>query len=243
MSHALFGQLDSLFKRGTSISQNKDTLNYRWASPVDMKAGEKYPLVIFLHGAGERGNDNQAQLLHGAKTFVSPKHQKARPAFVLAPQCPTGKKWVNINWKLKSNKQPDTISIPLEMVIQLIKSMKDSLPIDSNRIYITGLSMGGFGTWDAITRYPDLFAAAVPVCGGGDEATAGKLKNMPLWVFHGDADKVIYLERSTNMVEAIKKTGNKKIKYTIYPKVGHDSWTQTYANEEVHKWLFHQRKK
>jgi predicted peptidase len=231
-----------LFLRRSYINAQGDTLKYRWYAP-QQKGEKKLPLVVFLHGAGERGSDNEAQLCNGIFTFVDSANQAKRPAFVLAPQCPSGKKWVNVDWKLASNQMPDSVSVPLGMLLELVKQYKDSLFIDDTRIYIAGLSMGGFGTWDAICREPALFAAALAVCGGGDEKMVSRIKDLPVWAFHGSNDKVIIPQRSANMVAALKKAGNKKVKYTVYPKVGHNSWTPTFANPAVHQWLFQQRKK
>ena len=130
----------------------------------------------------------------------------------------------------------------MKAVKKLLEETMKEFPIDPQRVYVTGLSMGGFGTWDIIQRYPDLFAAALPICGGGDTAQAERLKNMPIWAFHGSIDKVVIPERSRNMIAAIKKAGGQPI-YTEYPGVGHVSWTQTYSNHAVMDWLFAQEKK
>jgi predicted peptidase len=157
----------------------------------------------------------------------------------VAPQCPDGKRWVEVDWALDSHKQPEE-SISLTLTRELLASLQKEYRIDSKRFYVTGLSMGGYGTWDLITRTPDLFAAAAPICGGADETLAAKVTKLPIWVFHGDKDGVVKPLRSRNMVAAIEKAGGKP-KYTEYPGVDHNSWTQTYANPEFMAWLFAQR--
>jgi predicted peptidase len=125
--------------------------------------------------------------------------------------------------------------------MELIDQLQGKYPVDASRLYITGLSMGGFGTWDALQRWPDRFAAAVTICGGGDTRMAAKIAHVPIWVFHGARDPVVKPDRSRKMVQAIKDAGGKP-KYTEYPQAGHDSWTATYKDPEVLKWLFAQRK-
>jgi len=190
--------------------------------------------VVFLHGAGERGNDNKAQMKHGVAEFASEERMKAFPCFLIAPQCPEKRQWAT-SAKASADAQPG------KLVLDLIEKTCKELPIDKNRIYLTGLSMGGFGTWDLLARKPDLFAAGIPICGGGDEKKADKLVKIPIWVFHGDKDGAVKVERSRAMVAAIEKAGGKP-KYTEYPGVGHDSWSRTYADEKVLAWLFAQKK-
>jgi len=127
------------------------------------------------------------------------------------------------------------------LTLELIEKLSQEFAIDRKRLYITGLSMGGYGTWDIIQRHPDMFAAAMPVCGGGDSAAAPLIKDLPIWVFHGDKDGAVPVIRSQNMVAALKQAGS-KVKYTEYPGVGHNCWTQTYANQDVLKWFFSQKR-
>lgn len=225
-------EADNLFESHT-FESGKETLKYRLLKPETIEEKKKYPLVIFLHGAGERGDDNKAQLKHGAGEFAKPEVRKKHPCFVLAPQCPKNDWWAGSFRGMSgaSGKQ----------VIQLVEKLRKELPIDEKRIYITGLSMGGFGTWELLIQHPDLFAAAIPICGGGNVKAADKLVKIPIWAFHGDADNVVKPDLSRSMIEAIKKTGGKP-KYTEYPGVGHDSWTRTYRNPEVIDWLFEQKK-
>jgi len=208
-----------------------ETLQYRIHMPEDLEAGQRVPLVLFLHGAGERGDDNAAQLVHGVKSIVDYSVRTKQPLILLAPQCPKGSGWGG-----RRNQAPNPLSLALRLVEQSIKT----LPVDADRVYITGLSMGGYGTWTAIAQKPTLFAAAMPICGGGSPSDASKLVSVPVWVFHGGADSTVPPERSRAMVEAIQKAGGWP-RYTEYAGVGHDSWTQTYADDAALDWLLAQK--
>jgi len=219
-----------------------DTLNYRQLFP-DSDTLRRYPLVIFLHGSGERGNDNEAQLKWGVMNFATDENMMKHPAFVIAPQCPEKISWSNFardRTSLDIHLQP-TPARPMELVIGLIRQMIKTLPIDSNRIYITGLSMGGFGTFDAIERYPNLFAAAVPVCGGGDPAKAAAIAHIPIWIYHGAEDPAVNPGYSVNMLQALMKAGAHP-GYTQYPESGHFSWLGAYCDPLMMEWLFRQHK-
>ena len=215
------------------------TLPYRIYVPAHLDTTEKVPLILFLHGAGERGNDNTAQLIHGVSNLVDYSIRTNQPFVLLAPQCPAGSQWVNVPWNAAQHTMPPTPSESLKLALDLVRQTMDTQPVDPHRIYVTGLSMGGFGTWDCIQRNPDIFAAAVPVCGGGDIALAAKIKNVPVWVFHGDQDPVVSPQRSRDMVNAIRQAGGWP-RYTEYAGVGHDAWTATYDNDEVWDWLLAQ---
>lgn len=212
-------------------------LPYRLLRPAKEEKGKLYPLVIFLHGAGERGTENETPLVHGVKEFV--KVRESHPCFLIAPQCPEGKRWVEVDWSLKSHEMPAEPSDPMKSLVELIDQLGTKLPIDKKRIYVTGLSMGGFGTWDLLSRYPERFAAAVAVCGGADEAKAVQIAKTPVWAFHGAKDGVVIPDRSRHAVEAVKKAGG-KVHYSEYPDVGHDSWNRAYADPSMMKWLFEQ---
>lgn len=217
------------------------SLPYRLLSPKEVKPGKKYPLVLFFHGAGECGTDNEKQLIHGMNDFASDEIMAKYPAFVVAPQCPEGQQWVDTPWTADSHTMKEKPTEPLRQSLELVDSLVKLLPVDEKRLYITGLSMGGFGVWDAIQRQPDRFAAAVPICSGGDPAYAEKIKHIPVWAFHGDSDTAVKPKRSREMIEAIKNAGGTP-KYTEYEKTGHDSWTKTYADPQVYEWLFEQEK-
>jgi predicted peptidase len=214
-------------------------LLYRLYAPKGAGADTRLPMILFLHGAGERGEDNALQLKHCMKQFLA--QQSKFPAFVLAPQCPKGKKWNEVDWHAASHVTPEKPSDPFASLIPLLESLRKELPVDPKRLYVTGLSMGGYGTWDLITRLPDTFAAAVPICGGGDETKAGAIAKIPQWIFHGGADNVVMPDRSRHMVEALKKAGAEP-KYTEYEGVGHNSWDRAYAEPELWTWLFSQKR-
>ncbi len=217
-------------------------LNYRLLKPLDYDANRKYPVVLFLHGAGERGGDNAKQLVHGAKDFASDANREKYPCFVIAPQCPDNQQWVDVPWSADKHTTTKEPSKSLALTFALLDSLPKEFSIDDKRIYVTGLSMGGFGTWDAIVRRPDYFAAAAPICGGGDVEQAKTIAKLPIWVFHGDSDGAVKTQRSRDMVAALKAVGAEP-KYTEYPNTGHDSWSATYRDPKFFAWLFEQKKK
>lgn len=225
-----------------SVKKGSVTLPYQWTHTGD---GDSPAMILFLHGAGERGDNNQSQTKHGVPDLLQWLKENEKDCVVIAPQCPREGWWANSrgdfrdakNLSLRANASP-VMKLVFSAVDQLVKSEN----VDPKRIYITGLSMGGYGTFDALARRPDFFAAAVPICGGGDVKTAEKFKHVPLWIFHGDADNVVPVTMSQVMVKALKEAGGEP-KYTEYPGVKHNSWTQTYRNPEVWLWLFAQQKK
>jgi len=239
---------NNTFAQTSRFSFNKytndkgDTLNYRQLSP-DYNKIRKYPLVIFLHGSGERGNDNKAQLKWGVLNFATDRAMALHPAIVIAPQCPENQEWASYteNQKRTKLRLKPTPSEPMELLIGLIHQLIRKYPVDTSRIYITGLSMGGYGTYDAIERYPDLFAAAVPVCGAGDVSKAASIAKIPIWIFHGAEDPVVNPLFSLDMVEALTKAGAHP-GLTFYPEVGHFSWLAAYSDPLMMEWLFRQHK-
>jgi predicted peptidase len=234
-------QWQKLYEAKTYKDAAGNALPYRLLTPEKIEPGKTYPLVLFLHGAGERGDDNAAQLMHGAGEFAKSANRQTYPCFVVAPQCPAKKGWVEVDWGRSAHTMKEKPSEPLRLALELVDKLAAELPVDKGRIYVTGLSMGGYGTWEAAARRPDFFAAALPICGGGDLAQAAKLKNLPLWAFHGDKDPGVPVGRTTAMIEAIRKAGGAP-KMTIYSGVGHDCWTRTYADPAVLAWLFEQKK-
>src|SRR5262249_5923284 len=150
------------------FKENGKELPYRLMKPEGYDASKKYPLVIFLHGAGERGTDNEKQLVHGVPQFASKENREKYPCFLIAPQCPDKQSWVNVDWSAEPHTIPKEPAESAKLVLNLIQSLQKEYSVDPKRIYITGLSMGGYGTWDLLARKPELFAAAVPICGGGD---------------------------------------------------------------------------
>lgn len=208
-----------------------------------VEAGKTYPLILFLHGAGERGNDPQKLMPHFPTQMARPEWRERFPCFLLVPQCRDGKQWVNAPWSdQESTPLAEEPSGDLQMAMAVLEISLETLPVDRSRVYLTGLSMGGFGAWELAMRHPDLFAALAPCCGGGDESQVARLKDLPIWTAHGDADRVVWPIRSQRMVEALRKAGN-DLQYTEYPGVGHNSWTPFFGDPDgVVPWLFEQRK-
>ncbi|MDZ7618340.1 MAG: alpha/beta hydrolase-fold protein [Patescibacteria group bacterium] len=214
-------------------------LLYRLLKPADYSPDKKYPLVLFLHGAGERGDDNQKPLVHVAGVFTESEARVQYPCFVVVPQCPAGQLWCDTPWNVDTVAQPAHASKAMTQTMQLLGELEKQYSIDANRRYILGLSMGGFGTWDAITRYPGKFAAAVPMCGGGDVKKAAVLKDMPIWNFHGDQDGAVRVQLSRDMIAAVRDAGGQP-RYTEYPGVGHNCWTPATQEPQLLPWLFSQ---
>jgi predicted peptidase len=218
------------------------SLLYQFLVPPDYKqgdAGQRHPLLIFLHGAGERGNDNKAQLVHGRQFMEALARDHG--CFVIAPQCPSGKKWVEVNWSAPGHDLPDKPSEPMGALLQVLHLVQQQFRIDSDRLYVMGLSMGGYGTWGMIQRNPEMFAAAVPICGGADNDKADCIKDIPIWCFHGGKDGVVPTVRSREIIEAIRDAGGKP-KYTEFPGVGHNSWSPAFAEPELPGWLMAQKR-
>ena len=212
------------FVKGTS----KQGLNYQiWGNPK-WDSTKRYPIVIWLHGSGQSGSDNEAQMGGATGVFTKPENQEKNPCFVLAPQCPDA----DIGW----NKEVDT------NLIALIGDLAMNLPIDQDRIYLTGSSMGGFGTFNLILKHPGIFAAGVPLCGGSDVKNAEELMKTPIWAFHGDKDEMVPVERTRNVMNAITAKGGRLAKYTELAGEGHGITGSVYPRSELHDWLFAQRK-
>jgi predicted peptidase len=214
-------------------------VKYRWSEPEKIEPGKSYPLVLFLHGAGERGDDNKAQLKHGVIPIIKGAQKLGTPVFLIAPQCPAGQWWTDPaqdRTRLSAADQSNTL---MENVLALVADIQKKHPVDPKRLHVTGISMGGFGTWDLLARAPGRIASAIPICGGGHPELADKFKDVPIWAFHGEADEVVPVTATRNMIVALEKAGGKP-KVTYYPKVGHDSWTRTYDNPEVIRWMLEQ---
>ncbi len=222
-------------------SPQGNKIPYQIYLPDDLQSDKRYPLVIFMHGSGQRGNNNINQLILGVREIRSFSIQHDEPAIIIAPQVPYHDQWVNFS---PGSHAPENFNQPtasIKLTIDLMNHILQTFPVDKNRIYVTGLSMGGFGTWFLIQRFPNTFAAAIPVCGGGDKDRAERIKHIPIWAFHGDKDTIVDPERSREMIAAINKVGGNP-KYTEYKNVAHDAWTPTYSDENVLKWFFSQKK-
>lgn len=217
------------------------TIPYRLLVPANYDATKKYPLVLFFHGAGERGSDNAAQLKHGANLFTKPENRAQFPCFVLAPQCPHGQQWVNMPWGNDSGTRPPQPSAAMQLALDALDAVQKEFSVDPQRLYVTGLSMGGYATWDCITRFPDRFAAAAPICGGGDEKTVTPaVAKVPVWAFHSFDDNVVKVKRTRQMIAAMRAAGGSP-KYFEYFGLGHNSWDKAYSEPELLPWMFAQR--
>lgn len=216
-------------------------VRYRLVEPEKVEEGKVYPLVLFMHGLGERGTDNEKQLKHGARGIAETAEKLGEPIFLIAPQCPPDRLWSPVDEKktvLTAAKEPNQAT---EGVLALVEEFSKTHPVDAKRFYVTGLSMGGFATWDMLGRAPEKIAAAMPVCGGGDVELVARYKEVPVRAYHGDADEVVPLSASERMVAALKAAGGNG-ELIVYPGVRHDSWTRTYSDPEALRWLLAQRK-
>lgn len=223
--------------------QNDDTkLPYRIYVPFNYKAGQKYPLLVNLHGAGLRGEDN-VQHLSFIQNVMNMDGVGADQAIIIFPQCPENQKWVDTDWTLGSY-STDTVpeSNELKAVMELIGQLQQEFSIDENRIYACGFSMGGYGTWDLLLRHSDVFAAGVPMCGAGDPGNAAKLADVGVWTIHGAMDPTVPVQGSRDMAEAMKALPEADFHYTELPTHEHDVWNYTYTNWEIFTWLFSQSK-
>lgn len=220
------------------------SLPYRLVKPAAVEAGKTYPLVLFLHGAGERGTDNTKQLVWfwdaGTPRVLNRQDFLDAKAFAVIPQCPDGKQWVDVPWAKGSYASPPA-SEPLRLTLDLVDSLTKELPVDPDRVSVVGMSMGGYGAFDAAQRRPDLFSAVVSVCGAGDLSKAKAIAHVPVWAFHGDADTVVPVSGSREMVAALKKAGGSP-RYTEYPKTAHDSWSPAFAEKEFWAWVLAQKR-
>lgn len=221
-----------------SIEVENSTYPYRLLRPETQVEGKTYPLILFLHGAGERGDDNERQLAHFPSRMANDAYRERFPCFVLAPQCPTGERWVNADWAAETSTPLSTSPSPaMSGAIAALEQVVAEYPIDLDRIYLTGLSMGGYGTWDLAARQPGWFAAAAPICGGGDERTVARLAGLPISVWHGAADRVVPASRSRTMVEALREL-DANIEYHELEGVGHNAWTKAYGENGCLDWMW-----
>ena len=225
--------------------QESDTLPYRLLLPAKYDSTKKYPMVIFLHGSGERGNNNTSQLNHGGNIFTNDSIMENYPAIVMFPQCATRSSWSTLTFRrdtiLKRNirifptgTSPKT---DMKLLMLLIKDIKQNYPVDKKRIYVGGLSMGGVGTYELVYRMPKTFAAAFVICGAADLSTAKKLKKPSWWIFHGQKDSAISVEYGKEMATALENVGA-KVKLTIYPEDGHNSWDDAFKEPGLFEWMF-----
>ncbi len=231
-----------LFINGT------DTLPYRMLLPEGYDESKSYPLVMFLHGAGERGKDNEKQLVHGGAMFLEPGNRTKFPAIVVFPQCKEDGFWVDISTRSKDSDELFSFDgVFREPIVEqvLLKGLLDktlaTLPVNEEQIYVMGLSMGAFGTLELLARWPVIFAGAVAICGGGNlEATSRYADKVPLWITHGADDTVVSVEYSRTLYQTLKGHGA-KVRYTEFPDINHNAWDPTFAMDDLLPWLFEQK--
>jgi predicted peptidase len=240
-----------LYQKKTYATRAGQTLPYRILYPknYDPALRDKYPMILVLHGAGERDNDNEKQLTHGSKLFLQDDIRTKFPAIVVFPQCPADSYWTT--FVRDRSKYPITVNEhyakqpnwPLGAVMSLVKQLRKTERIDKKRVYIMGLSMGGFGTMEIVSRKPKWFAAAAPICAGGDTTLCYRYaKRLPLWVFHGDADAVVPVALSRGLVAKLQML-NADVQYSEYQGVNHNSWDNAFADPGLIPWMMGKRKK
>jgi len=209
------------------------TSEYLIYLPKDYDAHMKtrWPLMLFLHGSGERGTNLSKVAVHGPPKLV--KQARDFPFIIVSPQCPANQRWDN------------------DALMALLDEIEEKYSVDKSRVYLTGLSMGGYGAWNLGLSYPERFAAIAPICGGGDISVllladpkrAGALKTLGVWAFHGGKDQVVPVSESERMVDALRKAGCKEVELTVYPDAQHDAWTETYNNSKLYDWFLAHRRK
>lgn len=274
VSAAAVDNYTEMFTADTITDAENNSMNYQYYVPADYDSSKAYPLVVFLHGAGERGTENTKQLTNSSMMphYFTQDNMEKYPCIILAPQCPIGKTWANATlgdkWGNVSYSADEYETSPYEaMVITLVDELCGKYNIDQSRLYITGISMGGYGTWDMITRYPDKFAAAMPICGGCDSTKAATLKNINIRTYHGADDTTVYPSGTEAMFKAMQDNGVAAVKYvansygrttetvttledentatfiyTEYTGVGHGCWDTAYSDKRSFAWLFSQVK-
>ncbi len=224
-------------------SETGSKLPYRIIYPEGFKPNkyDLYPLVLFLHGAGERGNDNKSQLKHIAPKFLEEDFKRNNKAIIVFPQCPKKDYWVNIEerWSKINSSLPPTPA--MENVISLMEDLYSKQYVDQDQIYVAGLSMGAFGTFDLLSRKPEMFAAAIAVCGGADLSKVQNYKDIPIQIFHGAKDEVVPVKLSQDIHSALSSIDGKST-YTEYPEGGHLVWDKAFSQPDLLAWLFKQKK-
>lgn len=234
------------FEKKVHVSTDGDTLRYRILFPENLKKDEKYPLVLFLHGAGESGSDNEKQLTHGGQMWLNPVNRAEHPTFVIAPQCPLDGYWAYMQCPVSLNPTEMPLEVPLSPLFKAVKELLDTYlkrsDVDKSRVYVIGLSMGGMGTFDLAVRYPDVFAAAIPICGTVNPDRLVVAKNVNFRIFHGDADDIVTVEGSRAAYKALKAIGA-DVEYIEFPGCRHSSWNLAFNYPDFMEWLFCQKKK
>lgn len=221
------------------VGEQSLTLPYRLMEPSEAEPGETFPLVVFLHGSGERGTDGDSALKYIGPVLATREMRTKHPCYVLAVQCPRDRTWVEPGPRSMNPAMTEQPSMTIRGVMAAMDQVIKDKPIDRHRIYLTGLSLGGYGAWDLAMRRPDDFAAVVPICGGGDPANAALLKDVPIQVWHGSLDSSVPVARSRDMVKALKDAGA-KVDYHEIKDGGHEAWLPAYLPETAIAFMFKQ---
>ncbi len=229
-----------LFEKET-FEFEKETLSYRILKPLNYNSNKQYPVHLFLHGAGERGNDNVSQLVHGGKLFLKKENREQYNSWVIFPQAQKNDWWgykdpYKFDYNVKESKA-------MSLVVKLMDDFTQRKDVDPNKVFVSGLSMGGMGTFVILNLRPEMFAAATPICGDGDPSLVSNYsKKVPVWIFHGSDDTVVSPKKSLKMAKAIIENGGSP-KITFYENVGHDSWNNAFAEKNFLKWIHSKSKK
>ncbi len=236
-------QEESAYKKEVFVKA-ADSLPYRILYPQDFSEDKTYPLVLFLHGAGERGNDNEAQLAHGGDLFLQPEVRENFPAIVVFPQAPKEDYWAQVDVNRQVNpyeltfKGEEGPTVSLQLVMALLDTLSTKSFVDNDRIYVGGLSMGGMGTYELLQRRPDTFAASFVICGAAEAEDMEKLpKDFNIWIFHGEQDDIISPEYAKTLARVINSNGA-NAKLSLYPNDNHNSWDSALAEPYLLPWLF-----
>jgi len=246
---ALSFQPDSSHYQSEELQYDGEKLLYRILYPENFDPDQKYPVILFLHGAGERGNDNQKQLTHGSSLFLDKANRKKYPAIVIFPQCPADSYWSNVDIKTDQNGKRSfhfgTNEEPtkaMQGVLALVDDLQKRDYVNQKQIYLGGLSMGGMGTFELLRRRPNVFAAAFAICGGDNLENVKHYKDMPLWIFHGEDDSIVPASHSISIVGKLKELGAKP-RFNLYPGVDHNSWDSAFAEPKLLRWLFKHKRR
>jgi predicted peptidase len=223
-------------------SAGKDSLPYRLLYPLQYSKHKRYPIVLFLHGAGQRGTYNEVQLTGVPKALTDSSGREKYPCFILVPQCPKKDVWVKFPHFPESLQTTTLPTRSAQAALGQLDLLISQLPVDKKRVYVIGYSMGGEGAFDFLTRRPDLFAAAIPICSVADTARASLIYQIPIWAFHGDQDDVNDVRYSRLMIDALKKYKGSPI-YTEYPGMKHNIWSKAYNEPGLFEWLFSQKRR